>query len=303
MNADLAGSQAHINGDIQHRELSSEYKEKKKLAKRIVKAVQPSLEDATRKESELLRKSSERELERLDRLLELCLLSQRDSQSQSFLEDATHLGGHEAHFVSGSSAEESLHNAAPQANDKIAASVNGLGIYHDNDLNADDLNAVSSRSEATNTNGIVHERNTFQESKHTPPMQGFDLNGGAPKMNPNIQILEPPTPPLSTGGDPQPLSNGGIPWYMETFDPDGTTVYEERWTGRDLVRGMSEELSDMGDEELSGLVDVGTSNVIRGGSQDGIEDPDAAAEAARAAEAEKRRKINAKRRRARNGYR
>ena len=42
---------------------------------------------------------------------------------------------------------------------------------------------------------------------------------------------------------------------MEPFDPRGTTVYEERWTGRDVARGMSEELSDMDEDELSGLVD------------------------------------------------
>lgn len=44
---------------------------------------------------------------------------------------------------------------------------------------------------------------------------------------------------------------------MESFNPDGTTIEEERWTGRDLVRSMSEELSDMDEdkvEELSELV-------------------------------------------------
>ena len=42
---------------------------------------------------------------------------------------------------------------------------------------------------------------------------------------------------------------------MEPFDPAGTTVHEERWTGREVARGMSEELSDMDEEEVDGLVD------------------------------------------------
>ena len=43
---------------------------------------------------------------------------------------------------------------------------------------------------------------------------------------------------------------------MECFDPVGTTIEEERWKGRELVRGMSEALSDMDEEELSGLVEA-----------------------------------------------
>jgi NuA3 HAT complex component NTO1 len=40
---------------------------------------------------------------------------------------------------------------------------------------------------------------------------------------------------------------------VEQFDPDGTTIHEERWTGPEVLRGMSEELSEMDEEELQGL--------------------------------------------------
>jgi NuA3 HAT complex component NTO1 len=53
-----------------------------------------------------------------------------------------------------------------------------------------------------------------------------------------------------------PLSHGGIPWYAEQFDPVGTTFLEERWTGRDVVRGMSEELSELDEAELKELTDM-----------------------------------------------
>jgi NuA3 HAT complex component NTO1 len=42
---------------------------------------------------------------------------------------------------------------------------------------------------------------------------------------------------------------------MQPFDPLGTTIHEERWTGRDVMRGMSEELSELDEDELEGLVD------------------------------------------------
>jgi NuA3 HAT complex component NTO1 len=42
---------------------------------------------------------------------------------------------------------------------------------------------------------------------------------------------------------------------MQAFDPIGTTIHEERWTGRDVMRGMSEELSELDEDELKDLVD------------------------------------------------
>jgi len=64
----------------------------------------------------------------------------------------------------------------------------------------------------------------------------------------------PLSPPSSSDGTALNfLSNGGIPWYLEPFDPAGTSVSEERWTGQDVMRDMSEELSDLDDEIMQGL--------------------------------------------------
>ncbi|KAF2721823.1 hypothetical protein K431DRAFT_64336 [Polychaeton citri CBS 116435] len=74
---------------------------------------------------------------------------------------------------------------------------------------------------------------------------------------------EPLSPPVSTDSNGIPaakppvvashdvLTNGGIPWYLEPFDPIGTTVHEERYTGRAVLREMSEELSDMDEDTLA----------------------------------------------------
>lgn len=65
---------------------------------------------------------------------------------------------------------------------------------------------------------------------------------------------DPPTPPLSMQGvQNYRIGQGGIPWFAHVFDPDGISLYEERWSGRELMREMSEELSEMSDDELQGL--------------------------------------------------
>jgi NuA3 HAT complex component NTO1 len=73
----------------------------------------------------------------------------------------------------------------------------------------------------------------------------------------------PPTPPqsngsLSTGKETtDPLTEGGVPWYLQMFDPKGVSAVEPGWAGRNAVRSLSEDLSEIDDEELTGLgIDV-----------------------------------------------
>ncbi|KAK4146935.1 peregrin [Dichotomopilus funicola] len=54
------------------------------------------------------------------------------------------------------------------------------------------------------------------------------------------------------------LTHGGVPWYLAGFALRGTTAVQEQWIpGRDAVRSLSEELTDMDEEALRDLgVDV-----------------------------------------------
>jgi NuA3 HAT complex component NTO1 len=63
-------------------------------------------------------------------------------------------------------------------------------------------------------------------------------------------------PPAVVPDDP--WARGGLPWYLGLFDIDGTTVHEERWSGRDA---MSEELTDLDEEELAVLRDKPNASV------------------------------------------
>lgn len=86
----------------------------------------------------------------------------------------------------------------------------------------------------------------------TPP----NTNGYEPVAQDSAQPT-PLTPPQSNGSlgreTDNTLTEGGILWYLRPFDPVGTTVVEEQWAGRDAVRSLSEELTDMDEEELNDL--------------------------------------------------
>lgn len=289
--ADTAEFQTHITNNTLARDSTIEYKEKKKLAKRIIKAVQSSLEDATRKESELCRKPFEKELRELDIVFENSFISRRDSLANSLGGEISELDAEDQRPSVGEGSAPHLNN------DHDGSSRNGIvdghtletsnstnhtlsesaSSYPDSTFQQDltiaglDIQTeVDDVSASTKYTAGAHQP-TPEDSNATPPTNG-NVNHGhhAAEIGSTISLeqndkpvhrVEPPTPPSSSEGDVHSLSNGGIPWYMGPFDPVGTTIEEERWTGRELVRGMSEELSDMDEEELSGLVDVEMTDV------------------------------------------
>lgn len=292
MAADTAEVQAHINGEVSSRDSTSEYKEKKKLAKRIIKAVQGSLEDAMHKESELCQKPFEKELRNLDLLLENSLLSRRDSPAGSPAGDASDVGVDEPKmFVRGGSHNNSLGNGHSDADGMLLAGGPDSDHMHQSIDDASSqfllapaiIDSIPQQppskpqaypESATARSSIAHDQYTPEYSSAIPPIlaginsqerkpNGIAHIAIAPGSSAAIQDVEPPTPPMSSGSDLQPLSHGGVPWYMDPFDPEGTTIQEERWTGRELVRGMSEELSDMDEEELLGLVDSDLTEAVQ----------------------------------------
>lgn len=282
--SDEAADTAHTqdSGETLAKDSRIDHKTKKALVTRIIKAVKSPFEDALRKESELCQMPFEKELANLDRLLEKSVLSRRDSMAGSQLGtveiDAMHLRS----SISSASSDGHLNSI-----NKETAPAHGVRSGGNVDLDSGII-----------TNGSADKRSNKRQRPtpdSVPSTNG--MNGDSRKTNgvrsassqasKDNQTAEPPTPPLSSGGDSQPSLNGGIPWYMKPFDPVGTTVQEERWTGRELVRGMSEDLSDMDEEELSGLVeadDVPAGNI------------NSAEQAAKAKE-KKRKAANARRRR------
>lgn len=263
--ADNAEIEARVAGDAAAKELILEFKAKKALAKRIIKAVQGALEDAIRKESELSGRPFEKELRDLDLLLENSMRSRRDS-----------MGGPQGAMIG------EIDGLDPNPG------INSTEVLKDtitdgNPQDVMDLDTAPKRS-------LINHQLTPDEPNGTTS-DGIANGTAAQSVDPVISTRrEPPTPPLSSAGQSQTLSIGGIPWYMEPFDPSGTTIHEERWTGRELVRGMSEELSDMDEDELSGLVADDVADITQGDNQSALD-------AEKAAKREARKKAAARRKR------
>ncbi|KAK2731646.1 nuA3 HAT complex component nto1 [Myotisia sp. PD_48] len=282
---DTAELQIQISGRAP--ELSIEQRDKRKLAKRIIKAVQPLLEDALKKESELNGKPYEHELKGLDLILENSVGSRRGSIN----EEPEHgvngtepiLPGLQQDRV-GSGLEEGqpvgvveLPKSLPHSPSKDEAVTTPALEKAHNQTNGD---SDEKPLDSISCHGLHEDQNTpysVPAADSTAPSEA-EINNQSPPLlkseggivQPQIPITQaaPPTPPASFSGSQQlpPLAQGGIQWYMQPFDPIGTTIHEERWTGREVLRGMSEELSDMEEEELRGLVgdqDIGGPSALQ----------------------------------------
>lgn len=257
-------------------ELSLEQREKRRLAKRIIKAIQPALEDALKKESELSGNPYEKELRDLDLMLENSVLSRRGSLHDSVEGSKvaeTGLGVTIANGVERLSEAEEQHDRegqdAEMTNGPCSAPDEAESLTVTTGMDAlQDIDGDEKMGNAEAADGS-HPHHQDHHAVFTPPtvhsagstdMDATSLNhskgadDGAKPQHAETQAA-PPTPPASFKDSHQPpLAQGGIQWYMEPFDPVGTTIHEERWTGREVLRGMSEELSELDEDELRDLV-------------------------------------------------
>ena len=222
MNLSKATDVPHLaltNGDSPSKAMTSDLKQKKALAKRILKAAQNPLQEAMAKESELRRKPVEQELKNLDNLLKNSTSSRGGSTGEPTLKT-----------------DGQAHNEDPDAEGEGDPDVLMNGT-----TNGEIDPAISKLSQHLPNGVNGHDDHLGGMTNSTNSKTGF------------ASTKQPPTPPLSAGGEAYSLSQGGTPWYMDAFSPNGTTFFEEQWTG---VRGMSEDLSDMDEDELSELVDA-----------------------------------------------
>lgn len=264
-----AGDTAELQMQISGRapELSLEQREKRTLAKRIIKAIQPALEDAIKKESELNRKPFEKELKELDQILENSVRSRENSVAGS----AEPVGAEGTIKPEGSNGVETRAGGGDEANanpepqeEPHATALPEKDEDHDMpDADATQPPAKEAPPEAA-THGPEKQTADVPSTTAESTAEAQPIVNGDGKMHPTaspqapkeapVSQKGPPTPPLSSQGDQQlPLAQGGIQWYMQPFDPVGTSIHEERWTGRDVMRGMSEELSELDEDELLDL--------------------------------------------------
>lgn len=232
-------------GTAEHHALSQEQKEVKKLAKRLVKAVKELLEDALKKEAELKGREHEEALRKLD---SMGIFASTRSNELDDAEDGKVAGKRRS------------------ASDASAVA----GASHEGDTEMRD--ADEHTDEAVIHLNVAGKNDTIPvpNKKNTPASQGTSCasssHGRTTRTTASEKPTEPLSPPISTDSNAAAVlahanaadaddvfAQGGVPWYLEPFDPEGTTVHDERYTGRAVLRDMSEELSDMDEDTLTEL--------------------------------------------------
>jgi NuA3 HAT complex component NTO1 len=237
------GGDAEIDLEkVAHSTLTSEQKETKKLVKRIMKGLQPLFEEALRREADLAGRPYEK-LPDLETLLNQKLerrasaLSAEGGIRQTTETDQPMSGQHEVHLVDGEA-------------EAVAAKANDMQLAPTPDDNAADPHRTA-HDEAADEAAIAAQLG--QDAMHASGEE--DTRADAMDVDHVESNGQPLTPPRSEKNLLNPLGNGGIPWYLEPFDIHGTTVHTERYTGREVLRDMSEELSELDDDILDGLAD------------------------------------------------
>lgn len=220
-------------------------------AKRVMKDITPRLLDAAAKEAELGVKSVDQERHTVAVILERWMRPPADSP----------------HLDADGLIDELAHGESKQTL-ILASQTNGIGRHtnnHDADVDMEDFDDTVTKSKplanGLTTGGAVQpfdaDHPLSPSDRETPGLNVPALSNSG-STNPST-THDPLTPPHDHK-DISSLVNGGVPWYHEKFAPNGTTVYEpedEATPENQLInsnRGISEELSEMDDDAIDGLV-------------------------------------------------
>lgn len=232
----------------------SEARDRKRLGKRIIKAVQPQLEAALKAEADIASKPYTGLHKELEDMIEASLEIRKPFASHAQIQ-ASAQADNDVVMVD---APEPDHIVVTKS--KADSQADAHGGEHDG-MEVDELSIEVKEEEAVQDGAGTAIEATIEEDKSLP--NGLKSAPTPPNTNGYESVVQdagqptPLTPPQSNGSlgreTDNTLTEGGILWYLRPFDPIGTTVVEEQWAGRDAVRSLSEELTDMDDEELNDL--------------------------------------------------
>lgn len=281
----------------------TEARDRKRLAKRILKAIQPMLEAAIRAEADITRVALEPLQKELEQLLEASVELQpassparaRSSGGSAPAEDTIMMDRPEDDgSANGGGGQIVVASSAPaQVNGGTTKGEGDDGAANEDETDKMDVDPVS---EPQVTTPRASTRNKTISIEITTPRSSSLLASSAATLDslskPSVGACKqvddagavpsgglttangPLTPPQSHNGSlpgnvaiisqenqnqrPQTsvdtLHDGGVLWYLSAFGLEGTSAIEEQWSsGRDAVRLLSEDLTDMDDEELNGL--------------------------------------------------
>jgi NuA3 HAT complex component NTO1 len=238
----------------------TDIRERRRLAKRIIKTIQPQLQAAVRAEAELSGKSAEILVRDLDQLLETSIQSNGDAISVS-IGDTGSQADADVHMTNGGEVENGDARVNQLTNGSEDVEMRDLAVSSEgaNQFTGSKLMDGSNIVETIDTTLTEVDGNIFQgnldHSNGIKMNKHHETNGDSGAL----QNHNPPTPPLSNGDSTNGhnhdfLVAGGTPWFLEEFHPDGTSISQEKWIGRDTLSRLSEDLSDMDEATLNGLL-------------------------------------------------
>lgn len=272
---------------------------RRKIGRRIIKAVQPMLEAAIRAECDVVKTRPEDQLKVLNVLLENCLLPAEGSNSSSdtFADVEAPEPSQDEDMIDVAQSQE----IAPEILDTGLVEHGKISVANAEVIDTNMPDADADADAEHDVEDVIHVASaTISDTDHlidpqllnngiathttngegiTPP----DTNGYS--FTPEDNQPTPPTPPVSNGENNMDgadvLNNGGIPWYVKDFQPEGTSVLQEVPVENMNGSHTSDDLSEMDDEDVKALA----------GAQDGPSEMNGTTPAAKGRKGKARRKF------------
>jgi NuA3 HAT complex component NTO1 len=228
--------------------LKATEKEKKTRAKRILKSIQSDLLKAAENEADLEGKSHEEATRVVQDILDNAL--QPPSDVQGSVSD----GIKEAEGEGGANGSKETNDASGTAEDVEMVDIDDAASLALSAPAIPIINGHGSHEAATGAEDVALSADQ-QEAMNMRATPGLPALSNSGSTNPSTTCHDPLTPPHGDKDIIPVVTSGGVPWYLESFEPDGTTIYDERWSGREAMRGISEELSELDDDAVNGLLE------------------------------------------------
>lgn len=237
---------------------SVDIKERRKLAKRIIKAIQPQFEIALHAEAAISGINFEKELKKLEHLWETCLEAEaaprKDSDGDVEMSETNPIKQNGINHTNGHS---DTHKST-EGVEAVDIDMEDIDAPYDEDDIVVDVSSLGPATHAEDEGDTITTAALSEVNGNRPPVKvngvkGGDTNGhGSGTKNGQNGVSTSPEPLVD---DNPPTDNtlvdGGIPQFLQGFfNIDGTNVSE---IVHDDPEG-SDDLSEMDDEQVNQLV-------------------------------------------------
>ena len=208
-------------------------KNKEAAAKKMIKAIQGLLEEATRRESELSRTEVEANVRRIDAVLNDSLAARQTSLSTVKESDKENL--------------------------QVNGLVNGMDLNSKVADTPGHLLETPSRSR-TSLRGSLRRRRTNTSNGGHPLVNGNSTPSSTTGPVGNHHVSQSSELSDTDSGTRQSPLSGGVPWYMASFNISGTSIEDEQVT----LTPDAEVSNDMDNEQNSKMTNGNSQEKLNG---------------------------------------